>query len=163
MEKKTLKKGACFALSVLTCGFLFCGVSRLTVSATAQTERFQAAYMPDFRSGNLKEITKPYLGVYECTQAKFGSKDVKSEFKSLTVELTSGGEFCLRYALKNGLRDERCCKYSYDEKTGEIILSPDFLPKEIFGKKNKVVLKDGTITAFIRFGRKNLVMKLTQK
>ena len=68
----------------------------------------------------LKDITRPYLGFYECKKLFFGKKNILKQFKYITVELTSSGEMVLRYKLKAGKKGESCCKYVYDENSGEI-------------------------------------------
>ena len=45
--------------------------------------------------GDLKEISKPYLGVYECTEARVGEREYLDRFSKLDLELKENGEFIL--------------------------------------------------------------------
>jgi hypothetical protein len=108
----------------------------------------------------LKEITRPYLGFYECKKLFFGKKNILKQFKYITVELTAGGEMVLRYKLKSGKKGESRCNYAYDEKSGKIAVTSE---KGLMGLSCDVTLQKGKMTVFSRFGNKNLVMQLEQK
>ena len=69
--------------------------------------------------GSLEEITKPYMGVYECESLYFGGEDKKDIFEYFRIELKSKGELLLSYKLKKGRVEQIPLSYEYDfeEKT----------------------------------------------
>lgn len=112
-----------------------------------------------FKLGELKEITKPYLGVYECKAATLGDEDVLSRFAYVNIELKKGDVCTLYYREKNGKRKEVKGKYSYDKEAETITLSPDVL--DFF--KREFPLKDGEILISLPMGGKMLSMRFVQK
>ena len=52
--------------------------------------------------GDLKEIAKPYLGVYKCTDARVGEREYLDRFSKLDLELKENGEFIVYYCEKGG-------------------------------------------------------------
>ena len=111
----------------------------------------------------MKEITKPYLGVYRSEYIFFGKRDVSEEFKNLTVELTAKGQFILRYTTRAGFSDEKISFYTYDEKTGELSLASDFALREPKALKCKITVKKGKMTVLVRYGNRNLLVKLVHE
>ena len=109
---------------------------------------------------DLKEITRPHLGFYECKKLFFGKKNILRQFKYITVELAADGQMILRYKLKGGKNGESRCEYAYDEKSGEFSVTSE---KGLMGLSCDVTLKKGKMTIFSKFGNKNLVMQLDQK
>ena len=55
---------------------------------------------PGLPKGDLTDIAKPYLGVYECVEANLGEKDLLCGFDGITLELKDKGEFVLYYKEK---------------------------------------------------------------
>ena len=108
----------------------------------------------------LKDITRPYLGFYECKKLFFGKKNILKQFKYITVELTANGEMVLRYKLKAGKKGESRCDYVYDEESGKIAVVSE---KGLMGLSCDATLQKGKMTVFSKFGNKNLVMQLEQK
>lgn len=111
----------------------------------------------------LKQITKPYLGVYRSEYIFFGKRDVSEEFRSVTVELTAKGQFILRYTTREGKSDEKISAYTYDEKTGEVALSSDFGIRDTKALKCNIKAKKGRMTVLVRYGNRTLLVKLVQE
>ncbi len=111
----------------------------------------------------LKQITKPYLGVYRSEYIFFGKRDVSEEFRSVTVELTAKGQFILRYTTREGKSDEKISAYTYDEKTGEVALSSDFGIRDTKALKCNIKAKKGKMTVLVRYGNRTLLVKLIQQ
>ena len=110
-------------------------------------------------NGSLKEITKPYLGVYECKNAQLGEQDLLAEFSYLHLELKDGGEFILYCAEKNGNKIKTRGKYAYDEKTQ--MLTMQFIDGKCF--KREFPLKKGKLVVSLPVGEKNLQLVFEQK
>ncbi|MBR2341094.1 MAG: hypothetical protein IKA72_01625 [Clostridia bacterium] len=73
------------------------------------------------KSGDsLKEIAKPYLGVYECKWLYFGGEDKKKEFEYLRVELKTKGELLVTYKLKKGEKGKVPLSFEYDYEEKQI-------------------------------------------
>ncbi len=70
--------------------------------------------------GSLKDISKPYTGIYECEKLLLGGKDYTDSFRSFTVELSGDGSFSLAYETAEGGRGGLGGNYSLDTEKGEI-------------------------------------------
>ena len=114
---------------------------------------------PAVQSHGLKEITKPYLGQYECKSATLGDKEYLDGFSYIRLELKPDETFSLYYCPKEGKAKEEKGKYSYNAETGELLLSIG-RNDEI---KRKFPLQEGKLTVSLRLGGKTLVMKFEQK
>ena len=112
----------------------------------------------DLRANALKDITKPYLGVYQCVEANLGGRDCLDGLEELDLELKSDGTFSLYYKERNRGRKEETGKYVYDpnKKTLTLLGRGDFLKREF-------PLEDGILTITMRVGDKLLCVKFEQK
>ena len=72
---------------------------------------------------SLKDITKPYLGEYECQSARLGDTEYLDGFQNLILELKEDGVFFIRYQTKQGKRGEAQGEYAYDAVRKQITLS----------------------------------------
>ena len=104
----------------------------------------------------LKDIAKPYLGVYECQQVRLSNRDLADCFSYIRLELNDDGTFLLRYAKKEGKERVEKGSYTYDKESQTLRLKGKGIEREF-------PLKDGVITMHIVFGRKNLIMQFKQK
>ena len=98
---------------------LSCFACVLTCSG-GEGQKPQKAVAQEVCGGSsLEEITKPYLGVYECKSLYFGGEDKKDIFQYFRIELKSNGELLLSYKLKRGQVNQIPLNYEYDfaEKT----------------------------------------------
>lgn len=113
---------------------------------------------PNFRASGLKEITKPYLGTYECTEARLSEKEYLSDFDYIRLELKPKNEFILYCKKKGGREFRENGKYQYDYQRGVIkfVGSSGALKREF-------PLTNGNITMEIPFGGKNLFLEFEQK
>lgn len=109
---------------------------------------------PNLRAGKLPEITKPYLGVYECARVTLGSNDYTEDFEYIRLELKGDGTFLLTYAPKDGVKGSQKGEYEYDDEKKTLCLSLG--GEEI---KRKFPLENGEILVNVRMGGKNLIMK----
>lgn len=51
---------------------------------------------------SLKDLAKPYLGVYECKEMKYGGNDLSGYINSATIELKGDGTYQANVEMKNG-------------------------------------------------------------
>jgi len=144
-------------------GCMMVAIGTLHVGQTkAQAEGGNVSYERILleKSDSLKEITKPHVGLYECKEIYFNGEEKTDEYKNLTAELTANNQFILRYEDKNGKKIDKQCKYSYNEKTGVIKLKN---VRGLWGVKTKITLQKGKMNVFVRFGKRNLRIKLEQR
>ena len=111
------------------------------------------------REGRLTDITKPYLGEYECKSATLGNEEYVDEFSYIILDLKADETFVLRYKTKNKMKGEEKGEYSYDKEKETITLTLD--EKSQF--KREFSLKKGTICIEFPVGAKLFVMRFEQK
>lgn len=107
----------------------------------------------------LKEITKPYLGVYECRNAQLGGKDLLEDFSFIHLELKSKNECCLYYGNQEGKKVCLKGKYVYDRDKQTISLQ--FKEGKMF--KREFPLKNGEIIISLPLANKQLCIIFQQK
>ena len=98
--------------------------------------------------GSLKEITKPYLGVYECKSILLAGKEFLTNDQRIALELKKNGVFTLYYKNVDEEAQTLEGKYRYDEKTHCI----QFLweDKNVF--KQSFPIENGQIILQYQFG-----------
>ena len=115
--------------------------------------------LPACGNGALKDITKPYLGEYECKSATLGERDYTQEFSFIRLELKKDNEFTLYYNAKNGKNGEESGTYVYDEKEETLTITY----REFGVLKRKFPLKNGEIYVTLPIGNQTLSMKFARK
>lgn len=73
--------------------------------------------------GNLKDVSKPYTGIYECEKLSLGGKDMTDAFEKVTLELKGDGSFEIFYRTAAGGEGGYEGGYTLDETGGEITFS----------------------------------------
>lgn len=73
--------------------------------------------------GSLKDISKPYTGMYECENLSIGGRDMTDSFESVTLELKGDGKFLLQYRTAAGKEGDYEGEYTLDEERSEITFS----------------------------------------
>ena len=114
---------------------------------------------PSFKTGSLTDMSKPYLGEYECKQARLGEEERLADFSYIRLELLQNGKYILRYCEKDGEKQEVKGKYRYDESKQTLTLYAG--QSGVF--KRAFPIKDGQITVSVPFGDKTLVLQFEQK
>ncbi len=107
--------------------------------------------------GTLPEITKPYLGTYECKRLSLGSRDLLKELQDIRLELVDEARYALFYKEKGEVRKKVEGNYSYDERRGVLIFTT---PQ---GMTQEVPLEKGTLTLSLPVAGKRLVVTFEQK
>ena len=72
---------------------------------------------------SLKDISRPYTGVYECEKISLGDRDMTDKFEKLTLELKPDGTFTAAYETAEGRQGSYSGAYALDTEKGEIVLS----------------------------------------
>lgn len=112
-----------------------------------------------YKDGSLKEITKPYLGQYECRLATLGSLDCTDRFKSIIIDLGENNAFTLTLTDKTGKKHVETGKYSYDDKKHALTF---------YGVNNRdfertFPLSEGKFVITVPFGAKTARLVFEQK
>lgn len=153
MKGKLLKKITISALFL--CVFLLTqnlGIQAKTCACPTQITA-SAMEIPVKNKSNdfLKEIAKPYLGVYECKRLYYGSENKKDIFEYLRVELKSKGELLVTYKLKDGENGKVPLSYEYDFQEKQLRVTGQWLLLRI---DKKFPLKNGEINVVMNlFGK----------
>ena len=115
--------------------------------------------LPACANGSLGDVTKPYLGEYECKSATLGEKDYAQDFSFIRLELKKDDAFTLYYNAKNGQKGQESGTYVYDEQKETLTLG--------FGElgilKRKFPIKNGEIFVTIPIGNQTLSMLFARK
>lgn len=69
---------------------------------------------------SLTEISKPYVGIYECEELSIGGVEQREAYKKLKLELDAEGRFALTYATTEGQKGEYHGHYKIDPENEEI-------------------------------------------
>ncbi len=115
--------------------------------------------LPNFKSGKLTDITKPYLGEYECKQALLGQEDCLKNFTNIVLELKPKNEYVLFYQSERDKKRTVEGKYEYDDEKGILTLTSG----EGQCLKRSFPIKDGIVYITLRVGEKTLSMKFEKK
>ncbi len=111
------------------------------------------------KTGSLTDITKPYLGEYECKSATYGNKDMLEDISSVVLELKADNTFVVHYKDKRGKRREETGTYEYDAEKNTF----RFYWKGKGELKRDFPLEKGSIRGSVKMGRKVLSIHFEQK
>lgn len=105
---------------------------------------------------SIKSLTKPYMGVYECVEAKFGDTDLLETYEYVKITFLDTEKFEVSYKPKNGQKRAFESNYTVDEKTRELTGEIG-----IFGYKfrEKIKIENGEFTITKTMMNKPLVIK----
>lgn len=73
--------------------------------------------------GSLKDISRPYTGMYQCETITIGGRDMTEKFEELSLELKGNGTFEISYLTADGNEGAYGGTYAVDEEKGEITFS----------------------------------------
>ena len=114
---------------------------------------------PTTSKGELTDIAKPYLGIYDCTQAQLGDDDLLARFDDVKLELKDKGEYVLYFKEKGGKTKKVKGKYHYEKESETITLH--VRDRRVF--RRAFPLKKGVLTVCVPYGDKTLRLKFEQK
>ena len=113
---------------------------------------------PSVKDSTLKDITKPYIGEYECKSARLGDKDYLEGFSYIRLELKDTESFVLHCKEKDGKKRDIEGKYHYDKDKGVLTVSDK---SGVF--KREFPLEKGNLTISLPIGEKILLLQFEQK
>lgn len=108
------------------------------------------------KDGKLTEITKPYLGTYECERLYVGDDDKIEEFEYVRLELCKDGELKLIYKQPKNRPEQVSMEYRYDEQTKTLYVKGKL---GVWRLDKSFSLNNGELTGEMRLGNKNVVVK----
>ncbi len=112
-----------------------------------------------WKKSTLPDITKPYLGEYECTQAILGDTDYLKTMKYIRLALNKNDVFVLTYCAQDTAQQTLKGTYVYDKKKEAIVLKlSDYNSFE-----RAFPLKNGEIYITVPIGAQTLRLKFEQK
>lgn len=113
----------------------------------------------NLKDSTLKDIAKPYLGEYECREARFRGEDYLNKFSYIYLELKKDGEYLLAYCEKDKSKQETTGKYSYDKEKQTLSLFSSEYPNF----KKDFPFKNGKIDICIKLAGETLLLRFEQK
>lgn len=112
-----------------------------------------------WKDHSLKDITKPYLGEYECTQALFGGVDYLNALEDVCLTLEKENKFILTFCEKGKEKQTLKGKYEYNKDKETIMLISE--DNDYF--KREFPLKKGILYITVGIGEKTLSLQFKQK
>ena len=112
-----------------------------------------------WKNSSLKDITKPYLGEYECTQAILGKENYLDRMAFISLNLGKDNQFVLSFCEKGKTKQTLQGKYSYDKDKQVIIFENE--KWNVFARE--FPLKNGELYIHIRIGKQTLLLRFEQK
>ena len=107
---------------------------------------------------SLRSFAKPYVGAYECTEARFGERDLLKEFPSVILTLEDGGLFVLEAVSAGGRKRTAKGRYEYTENSLLFTVTAG-------GRKHskRVPIENGTFVIEQMFAGQKLILKFEVK
>lgn len=90
----------------------------------------------------LPDLSKPYTGVYECTELTLGGEDALERFDYVRLELKGNETFALSYRTAEGNEGGVDGEYQMDLERGEVTLSKKTLLRTV---SHTFAVEKGTI------------------
>ena len=112
-----------FPVVLIVCAALLCGCDTHEMSS-------------------LPELTKPYTGIYECTELTLGGEDALGRFEYVRLELKGNETFALFYRTAEGNEGGVDGEYQMDLERGEVTLSKKTLLRTV---SHTFTVEKGTI------------------
>ncbi|MCI9561648.1 MAG: hypothetical protein HFK03_04075 [Clostridia bacterium] len=111
-------------------------------------------------SGSVKSLTKPYIGEYECVEARLGETDLLEKYESIKITLIDDKKLEISFKPVNGSRRAFEGEYSVDGETREFTGEAGILGYKF---KEKAVIENGEFVISKLIMTKPLVMKFKMK
>ena len=115
------------------------------------------AGLSGIKDSKLTDITKPYLGEYECKNATFGGVDYLKNYRYIRLELKADETFVVSYREQNGMPKTVEGNYQYNKEKQTIC----FQTGE--GIKREFPLEKGTLYVTTSLAQKTLRIVFEQK
>ena len=106
---------------------------------------------------DLKEISKPYTGVYRCKEIKYGACDFLQYVQKAELELKENGGYVLTVTMKNGKKQKSTGDYEVDGETIAFVdKTKKNAPRRVFSRKKDEIEVIATLhgkTLYFLFSR----------
>lgn len=112
------------------------------------------------KTGSLRDITRPYIAQYECTEATLGGDDMLEKFDYIEIYLANKNNLEIIYKPKNGERKIVKAPYKFDLSTRELSAEIGILGHKF---RQAVKVENGKFTVSKTIGKKQLIMKFKAK
>jgi hypothetical protein len=112
------------------------------------------------KDGSLIELARPYLGEYTCEAIYFNGEDKLDDFEYFKLEIGAQGEMKLHIKEKSRKEKTVDLTYEYDDEKKEFLVKTNF---SFFKKEERVPFQDGKLTATLRLGGKQVLVKFSKK
>lgn len=113
---------------------------------------------PNVNKSQLGDMSKPYLGEYECKKAQLGSVDCLKRFNYVRLELKDEENFTLYYQEKGEKKKQVKGKYTYDKEKKTLTLKG-----EAEAICRECSLEEGVFTISFPVGGSILLLQFEQK
>ena len=110
--------------------------------------------------GELKDVSRPYLGTYECERIFLGEEEKTDRFEYVRIELQPEGKMKLLYQEKQGKKGEAEARYSYDTQKNLLTVYVDIAG---FEQKKTFPVENGVLELSVRYGGRMLMMRFARK
>ena len=147
VEKRSKYKHERVAYTIFMKTFLLASIASLLFPVSA------------WKNGTLPDVTKPYLGEYECKTATLRDMDLTEQFDCAILELQENGSFCLRVKDKTGKMRTQSGKYVYDREN-ELVT---FTVGKEYERNYRFPMQKGNIYITIPFGKATMRLEFEQK
>ena len=97
---------------------------------------------------SLPDLSKPYAGMYECTELTLGGEDALDRFEYVRLELKGNETFALSYRTAEGNEGGVDGEYKMDLERGEITLPKKMLLRTV---SHTFAVEKGTIYGDMNF------------
>ena len=118
---------------------------------------FMPFLLGNVKKSDLKEISKPYAGTYECKKMQYGDRDLKEYVNGAFLELKNDGTYVLTVKLKNGKTRQSKGDYEVEGETIAFIdKTKKNAPRRVFSRKNDEIEVIATLhgkTLYFLFSR----------
>lgn len=105
---------------------------------------------------SLKELSDPYIAMYECTRAEYGGHDLLDKYDYIRITLTDGDTMLLTYKEKGGKEHSQEGAYTYNEETGELTAEIGLLG---IRRRESVIVENGQFTISLPIAGIQLIMQ----
>lgn len=105
---------------------------------------------------SLEDVSKPYVGVYECKYIMFGGENLLDKFDYVKFELLRNGVYKIEFKDKNNVKGVYRGHYEYDNSNNFITID-----ENVFGHKIKksFTAEKGCVEVNVQYGDKLLAVK----
>ena len=107
-------------------------------------------------AGALKELTDPYITMYECKEATYGGENFLVGFEYIRITLLDNETMELSFKKQGEKAQKYTCPYSFDEKTGELMAEGGAAGVRF---KERILIENGKFTISFPIMEKQLVMR----